>query len=170
MGKIPQNSITQVKINVNYYSYIVPSLSPSLLPSWFSPKVIALFFHIQQNVKMIQRYTQKNFLPPHHTFSLPNIQSSQVTAAIVHGALIQKFFYAYANIYTIIFSKLGSHQTYCSVTYFSSLTMHFKHLSMSSIIEFFFNGHLVSNGEDSSFVASFLWMDINCLLLQTQLQ
>ena len=44
--------------------------------------------------------------------------------------------------------------------------MYFKHLSMSSVIEFFFfNGHLVSNGEDSSFVASFLWMDINCLLL-----
>ena len=155
MGKILQNSITQVKINVNYYSYIVPSLSPSLLPSWFSPKVIALFFHIQQSVKMIQRYTKIISSPP-TIFSLPNIQSSQVTAVIVHCALIQKFFYAYANMYTIIFSKLGSHQTYCSVTYFSFLTMHFKHLSMSSVIEFFFNGHLVSNGEDSSFVASFL--------------
>ena len=48
-----------MKINVNYYSYIVLSLSPSLLPSWFSPKVIALFFHIYQSIKLIQRYTKK---------------------------------------------------------------------------------------------------------------
>ena len=69
MGKILQNSITQVKININYYSYIIPSLSPSLLPSWFSPKVIALFFHIYQSTKMIQRYTKK-ISSPHPAYSL----------------------------------------------------------------------------------------------------
>ena len=115
---------------------------------------------------MIQRYTKK-ISSPHPPYSLSS-KYPVLTGNCCYSSLCTypEFFLCICKHLYHYFFKIGITLDilFCNLFFFSNNAFQASFYVISNWV-FFLNGHLVSNGKDSSFVASFLWMDINCLLL-----